>query len=137
MHLKKMLFLTAFAVICLFCVSCETTKQKQDGPDLSKLTPEQRAEYEAYLNAKRRFEERNFQAPESSNKSSGEKSKKKFKYVPYSKQKRDRLMNTDESVLLDDKSSVFFWRKDSGRRSEKLHEQHVNELEKQGYSYDK
>lgn len=63
MHRIVMIFLAAAAAAVLSSACSIFSGEKQPpGPDLSKMTPKERADYEAFVNARQRFYEKKYKA---------------------------------------------------------------------------
>ena len=127
-----MTFLAAAAAASLSCACSSLFGEKQPpGPDLSKMTPKERADYEAFANARQRFYEKKYkaqangEAPQTAGRTAEPDNKKKQRY---SLEKRERLSDMNRPVLLQDsEKSIFPWKENSGRRSEKLHDRQENQ----------
>lgn len=66
MHRIVMIFLAAAAAAVLSSACSIFSGEKQPpGPDLSKMTPKERADYEAFVNARQRFYEKKYKAQKS------------------------------------------------------------------------
>ena len=123
--MKKSILSLVIAAAGLLCVcSCSSTPpppEKTD-VDVSKMSPEERENYEAEQRAKQRVAEKQRMIPAKSHKGTQVTGEKTPLFQRNSVEKRKKLGDTTRPVLLNDDSSIFKWR-DGGRRSDKLREQ--------------
>lgn len=123
--MKKSILALVIAAAGLICVcSCSSTPpppEKTD-VDVSKMSPEERENYEAEQRAKQRVAEKQRMIPAKSHKGTQVTGEKTPLFQRHSVEKRKKLGDTTRPVLLNDDSSIFKWR-DGGRRSDKLREQ--------------
>ena len=123
--MKKSILSLVIAAAGLLCVSaCSSTPPPPEKPDVdvSKMSPEERENYEAEQRAKQRAEEGTRVVPAKSHKGTQVTGESSPLFERNSKKKRRKLGDTTRPVLLNDDSSIFKWR-DGGRRSDKLREQ--------------
>ena len=123
--MKKSILALVIAAAGLLCVSaCSSTPQPPEKPDadVSKMSPEERENYEAEQRAKQRVAEKQRMIPAKSHKGTQVTGEKTPLFQRNSVEKRKKLGDTTRPVLLNDDSSIFKWR-DGGRRSDKLREQ--------------
>lgn len=124
--MKKSILSLVIAAAGLLCVSaCSSTPQPPEKPDadVSKMSPEERENYEAEQRAKRRVAEKQRMIPAKSHKGTQVTGESSPLFERNSKKKRRKLGDPSTPVLLNDDSSIFGWRDGSGRRSDKLREQ--------------
>ena len=123
--MKKSILALVIAAAGLLCVcACSSTPpppEKTD-VDVSKMSPEERENYEAEQRAKQRVAEKQRMIPAKSHKGTQVTGEKTPLFQRNSVEKRKKLGDTTRPVLLNDDSSIFKWR-DGGRRSDKLREQ--------------
>ena len=120
---KSIFFMIAVAAGMLFLTACHSAPPpKEPEVDFSRMTPEERDNYEALQRARRRIEEKNRIIPAKSHKGTQITEKKSPLFERNSEVKRKKYGDPSRPVLLDDDSSIFNWR-DGGRRSNKLREQ--------------
>ena len=124
--MKKSILSLVIAAAGLLCVcACSSTPpppEKTD-VDVSKMSPEERENYEAEQRAKQRVAEKQRMIPAKSHKGTQVTGEKTPLFQRHSVEKRKKLGDTTRPVLLKDDSSIFKWRDGSGRRSDKLREQ--------------
>ena len=124
--MKKSILALVIAAAGLLCVcACSSTPpppEKTD-VDVSKMSPEERENYEAEQRAKQRVAEKQRMIPAKTHKGTQVTGEKTPLFQRHSVEKRKKLGDTTRPVLLNDDSSIFKWRDGSGRRSDKLREQ--------------
>lgn len=124
--MKKSILSLVIAAAGLLCVcACSSTPPPPEKPDadVSKMSPEERENYEAEQRAKRRVAEKQRMIPAKSHKGTQVTGESSPLFERNSKKKRRKLGDPSTPVLLNDDSSIFGWRDGSGRRSDKLREQ--------------
>lgn len=122
--MKKSVFLIMAVAAGMLCLSaCQSAPPpKEPEVDFSRMTPEERENYEALQRARKRIEEKNRIIPAKSHKGTQITEKKSPLFERNSEVKRKKYGDPTRPVLLNDDASIFKWR-DDGRRSDKLREQ--------------
>ena len=122
--MKKTIFFIATAAAALLFAGACTSAPPPPKPevDFSRMSPEERENYEALQRARKRIEEKHRIIPAKSHKGTQITDKKSPLFERNSEVKRKKLGDPSRPVLLNDDSSIFNWR-DGGRRSDNLREQ--------------